>query len=461
MAGRNNRQVAAEVAVNRNNRQAAVNTLRRLQATAEADDFAELTLIQVKIRAKLLTKTYDEFVSIHRALVAKERDQNVVENEHDVLAAEIEAVYLEVLGRFETRAVELAPAAVVAPAHPANEPQQIRVVVRNNDLKDALGKFDGALSKWPAFRDRFVAIIHENGDLDSATKMRYLSDAMVGRAAHTLGDWQSPAENYDEAWTHLKEVYEKPYLIRQTLVKKLWSMPIMTRPSYDGIRSLIDNAQNTLRQLAAIGAPTQHWDLIVITLLQERLDVNTSLEWERQRPNEDPTLAHMYEFLERQANIMLTSSHADRHDRNFVRPARRVYNDDIQMNPKREIHHGHDEKRRRSEVARPQVPAKYYNRCPNCQGNHPLHSCRQWQSLVFKERDNFVKSRKLCESCFKWGHTAEECFDQPCRLCPGAKKHSTWLCPTKEAQMRVHQLELGDLRHSLKRERSVRKSKQE
>lgn len=49
-----------------------------------------------------------------------------------------------------------------------------------------IGTFNGNSADWPAFRDLFLAEVHQK-DLDAVTKLLYLQQACIDKAAATLG----------------------------------------------------------------------------------------------------------------------------------------------------------------------------------------------------------------------------------------------------------------------------------
>lgn len=70
-----------------------------------------------------------------------------------------------------------------------------------------IGKFDGNPADWPAFRDIFMAEVH-NKTMDPVTKLLYLQGACIDKAAATLGPWQPTSDNYTLACDSLRNVYD-------------------------------------------------------------------------------------------------------------------------------------------------------------------------------------------------------------------------------------------------------------
>lgn len=61
-----------------------------------------------------------------------------------------------------------------------------------------IGTFSGNPADWPAFRDLFIAEVH-NKDFEPVTKLLYLQKACIERAATKLGPWQPVGDSYQAA----------------------------------------------------------------------------------------------------------------------------------------------------------------------------------------------------------------------------------------------------------------------
>lgn len=71
----------------------------------------------------------------------------------------------------------------------AHEPMEERPLVENvrtniHVPKITLPSFDGNVLRWPAFRDKFVALVDSNSSLAPTEKLRYLAGRVTDRAAN-------------------------------------------------------------------------------------------------------------------------------------------------------------------------------------------------------------------------------------------------------------------------------------
>lgn len=65
--------------------------------------------------------------------------------------------------------------------------------------------FDGNVEKWATFRDLFVALIHDNKNLNNIEKFKHLETALQ---ANVLTNFRMLAESYEAAWAAVKKRYE-------------------------------------------------------------------------------------------------------------------------------------------------------------------------------------------------------------------------------------------------------------
>lgn len=205
---------------------------------------------------------------------------------------------------------------------------------------------------------------------------------------------------------------------------------IQGQPKANDLQRMANVTQETLRQLRAQGIPVDHWDMIVVHMLHERLDSETAKQWELQRESETPTAADMTRFLDKQA-AALEGNQLNQHSRS------------------QESLHG--ERSNRSESAKASqkqtgkmpvkksastnsVPAATGRRhvCEACSGEHQLYNCDDFKALNLRSRRDFVERRNLCTNCLKQGHTAANCYQGPCIRCPSRPMHNSILCPTKD-----------------------------
>lgn len=174
------------------------------------DRFFAFTLAELQERRSSMGRDFREMERIHHLY----RQQAMLVT-NDILVS-MSASLLEAVSKMHLRIQVLAE---TARSHPDPVTQhttfrQFATAVTNNSTinpdgqvirveqahRPQIGKFNGSMADWPAFRDLFVSEVH-NRALDPVRKLLLLKDACIGAAADTLGSWQPTADNYQLATT--------------------------------------------------------------------------------------------------------------------------------------------------------------------------------------------------------------------------------------------------------------------
>ncbi|XP_036336161.1 uncharacterized protein LOC118746416 [Rhagoletis pomonella] len=298
-------------------------SISRIMEYCQHAEFKNATLEQVKVRAEKLEAYYARFVDAHE----KQLDQDATQaSTYDDIAALVESRYFTAQALLAVKIKELTP--VSAPILHEQQPfaVQVNIPYQQHDLKNTWGNFDGTLTMWSGFRDRFSAGIHENKNVSPAFKFSYLKKSLIGRAAQTLGEWQLTDDNYIEAWERLKQLYDRKYPICREHLRQFIRLPVIGGvPRAHELQRMSNVTHEVLRQLRAQGIRVDAWDMIIVHMLHERLDPDTSKQWELQRETETPTVKQMLDFLDRQAAALVNVA-----DLRNSRPqdGKAVYNND-------------------------------------------------------------------------------------------------------------------------------------
>lgn len=108
---------------------------------------------------------------------------------------------------------------------------------------------------------------------------------------------------YQEAWERMMSVYDDPYKIAQSYMRRLYQLPVLQSPaSADDLKRMSDVTNETIRQLRALGLPVDSWDFVFVHNLHERLENETGRLWQRARASGVlATATEMIDFLDREA----------------------------------------------------------------------------------------------------------------------------------------------------------------
>lgn len=423
--------------------------MSRMVAFTRLDTFGETTLEAIKVRIEAIEDAWQQVKSGEREIVKSADLLKLAETERKFAEAEEQFFTASATMRERLRQLESEERRKDTPPISV----QVNMPFSEHDVKNTWGQFDGAITKWQGFRDRFVAAIHDNDRITPAYKFAYLKSSLVGKAARTLGEWQLSEKNYHEAWKRLNEMYHKQYATCRELLRQLFRLPMLQGPPRASELQRMSNVvHETLRQLAVQGVPTEHWDVIIVHMLHERLDRETACKWEETRSSEFPTVLEMCSFLERRATALESVQDRYRDGPSTSQQARQAQERRMETPPTAQLSRHMDYRARERpsiiQQARPAQRKTEQGERPNrpneretmrkmpcnvCRSiDHPVWNCPEFQVLNLTARNRVVKEMGLCPNCLKLGHTTSTCYQGPCTRCPGRQMHNSVLCPMKE-----------------------------
>lgn len=307
-------------------------------------------------------------------------------------------------------------------------PQVIRVETMR---QPEVGLFDGSPANWPAFRDLFIAEVH-NREMDKVTKLIHLQKACVGKAATTLGPWQPTADNYTAAWEAMLTAYNDDYHVIHGIIGRMYAVPKHDKETYDSLRLVVDTMNGSTRQLESIAEPKVLWDQMWIHLAKQRLPKYTLDAWEQFRNrnggSQMPTLETFRQFLDTKA-----------------KGRREFEQEEVTSQKSNFAKSKHEAGGHRFRPYDRQNNSRYSNSAPKpgastsfgptkclmtgCELVHYLGQCELFRKLTLEERIAFMGKHRLCRCCLQAGHMATTCRYATCAKCPdSAYKHHFRLC---------------------------------
>lgn len=435
-----------------NQYQALIQNIGKLCDYAGSEQMDQINYMRLNIRHDRLMDLWDKLNELHLQLIDGVDDATARARQDQL--SDIEDRYMEALAIIRNRLDELRPIAAHSikgtedsvsvtgqpPAVGASVPMsvQVKMPLQQHDIKNTWGKFDGTITKWKGFHDRFVAAIHLNNDISSAYKYSYLKMSLVGNAEKEIGDWETDEASYAAAWERLKKMYDRKYVICGEHIRALYELPMLTKPVASAqLQHMASVTHEQIRQLRSQGVPVEQWDMWICHLLHERLDEETGRLWDLARKSETPTALEMLDFLDDHAAASLRSR----------RPGLTVtVSNERATQPQRNRgNSGSRGRDRGTSASRPPTPSggairkRFRCEMPNCQSDHPLYVCPDFKALNFNARKEFVNQRSLCHNCFKRGHGKENCYQIKCSLpaCMRDPSHNSLLCPNKQPVKQV------------------------
>lgn len=189
------------------------------------------------------------------------------------------------------------------------------------------------------------------------------------------------------------------------------------------IQKFSNVTHEVVRQLRALGYPVEHFDLFFVHCLHERLDSETSKQWELKRASEKPKLMDLLDFLDHQAKAMFGSSSGSSKDNRKRVPTEKDHGESKKLRPNDSIN-------KSSEKKSDNKPAPAG--CAVCKENHPLYKCNGFLKMKLPERKRIVSEKKLCRNCLSPYHFEKDCKANVCLRCN--VKHNSFATKTQKTK---------------------------
>lgn len=283
-------------------------------------------------------------------------------------------------------------------------------------VENTWGHFDGDLTQWQSFYDGFKSAVHDDKDIPNSRKFQLLQSSLRGKAAQALAGWRLTDDNYSEALERLIELHARQYHTSHELLRKFHNLQTLDKASGSLLQKMSNVTHEVIRQLRAMKYPVEHYDLLFVHEIHDKLDPDTRKEWELYRKTEFPALSDMLKFLDWQAKALIgaQSTYFKEHKDSRKRPIKIEY----QSGNKRAKH---DDAKSRSTEKKPELKP-----CVMCKDKHGLHRCAKFLKLNLFERRKVVREHKLCHNCLRPSHFSKDCPLSECFRCH--QKHNSTLC---------------------------------
>ncbi|XP_052870965.1 uncharacterized protein LOC128276547, partial [Anopheles cruzii] len=171
--------------------------------------------------------------------------------------------------------------------------------------KIELPSFDGDVTKWLSFRDRFLAMIDSSPELPLIAKLQYLLSALKGEAALPFEHVSLTSENYSSTWAALLKRFDNPRRLIREYYRKLHHLPSLRLGTASELMQLIDEVSRNVNGLVKLGEPVETWDTPLSNLLLLKLDDASLLAWEKHSVHhEKDQYRVLLSFLEDRIHIL-------------------------------------------------------------------------------------------------------------------------------------------------------------
>lgn len=252
--------------------------------------------------------------------------------------------------------------------------------------------FNGNRFRWNSFHDTFNLFVHQRKDLTELQKLIVLEQSLCGDAAAVIAPLAIVKENYSVAWNLLKEKYDKPIKSINAHLQHLIGLPAVKSDSPSKLKNLAAEAESHVNSLKALKQPTQHWNLILICIIVNKLDKKMQHAWERSlKDDEIPKFSQLIAFINQQA----TKDTLEKID-------------SLKLD---------DTRRKSLNGGLPSFPTQAQQECIICMEEHSIYRCPSFLQLTVTNRILTARKFNLCINCLRSKHSVVNCRSPPCHIC--------------------------------------------
>ncbi|XP_072395159.1 uncharacterized protein [Diabrotica undecimpunctata] len=257
--------------------------------------------------------------------------------------------------------------------------------------------YQGSYTGWLEFHNTFNVLIHNNENLTNVQRFHYLKNSLKGEAAGVIRSLEVSDRNYEEAWSLLKSRYENKKLIAMSHIDSLYNFPNLGKEDGVQLRNFLDTIRKNLRALISLEEDVEKWDILLIYILEQKLDPITRKEWHKEGLHDKfSTMVDLQGFLERKCQMLEV------------------------MEASKQGFKGTDH---RVKVGNSRSFVAVEDKCQFCEGRHKAYTCRKFINLQLGAKREEVKRTKSCWNCLQLGHGVPDCKLGGCKSC-GRKHHS-------------------------------------
>lgn len=396
-------------------RDAAARHIRQLndQIQNSPDEIAAMDVHTIELRLEILRGHWATFQTEHLGLAELSANDDAREVQ-DQLFSQVQLHYIAVGARYRAMiaahrrdvARERQPPPGDAEPNNGNVVGAAQAAAHLRFDKVTMKKFDGDYRNWRAFRDQYQTMVHNNGQLDDATKFYFLLQFLDTEPARVIAGIAQTATNYAGAWNALNDRYENVRVLIDAHFKRFFGLETMQKENAEKLLKMVDTTNELTRSLPGLDVDVTSWDPILLYCLVLRLDATTKRAWDLEvRDTQHPTISAFLTFL--------TSR------------ARSIDSSDLSGSPRTNFGRSFTNKRASAHAAIAST-ANGQIGCRMCKGAHPLYRCAEFKALTPKVRHGKAQNWKICFKCLGNHSFTEPCALGPCPTC--GKPHNKLLC---------------------------------
>lgn len=133
--------------------------------------------------------------------------------------------------------------------------------------------FDGEKENWVLFRDQFLALVHNNMQMNDAIKMHQLFTHLGEKASRVIKGITPVGSNYGRAWKILNERFNNNQMLINHHLKRFFNLPALIRDEPTKLITLVDGVNELVNSLPGLEEPMKNWDAILIFCIFNKSDI--------------------------------------------------------------------------------------------------------------------------------------------------------------------------------------------
>jgi len=295
--------------------------------------------------------------------------------------------------------------------------------------KIELPKFDGDLKKWLGWWSQFQKIDSDK-NLHSSDKFQYLIQATLEKTEprEIISVFPPTAENYEAAVESLKRRYGREGLQLQVYLRELLQLVIqnVTKKERIPLDKLYMKLESHLRALKTLDLSKAEPSLYFYPLVESSLPEEVMRAWLRSTPEaaaengkaKDSKLDSLMNFIKKEVE-----------GEQQIQLAQNTFQE-ARIGQTKQNSQKHDRKSsNKSEIPTAAgLFSGHTSTCVFCDKSHDSNLCGQAQDMTLNEKTFKIKSKRVCFTCLKGGHSYQKCKAfVKCIVCK--KRHPTIMCP--------------------------------
>ncbi|XP_050065896.1 uncharacterized protein LOC126554955 [Aphis gossypii] len=266
--------------------------------------------------------------------------------------------------------------------------------------------FDGECQNWPAFRDRFQALVDQRSNIPNIDKFYYLLGCLHADPQEVVKGYTVSNETYSLAWNALVERYDKPRKLASTIIDKLLSAPVASSETFVSLQTFLSNFDENIALLESLHIPNLS-SFLLFSLAARCLPVSSRRLFEAENDEEYPSIHSVLKFVK--TRIQVIENAGIQPSGSSSRPTI-TKKTSLRRDPKSALVSASDSTP--SKPSSKTAPSK----CVACSGVHRLADCSKFKSCSIDERYDLVCTHRLCMVCFGEGHMSFKC-PASCSIC--------------------------------------------